>query len=97
MLLNAFPNSARTFRDIVPALSKSPFVIAPDLPGYIALRAPERVLVSSRRMPMPILTGLGPQWNGRLPFFDLAETHRWRISGEWERTCSCYWFLSPVQ
>jgi len=34
LLLHGFPSSARTFRDIVPELSQSAHVIAPDLPGF---------------------------------------------------------------
>jgi pimeloyl-ACP methyl ester carboxylesterase len=34
LLLHGFPSSARTFRDVVPALSQTAFVIAPDLPGF---------------------------------------------------------------
>nr|WP_298716763.1 alpha/beta hydrolase [uncultured Steroidobacter sp.] len=34
LLLHGFPSSARSFRDVVPELSKAAFVIAPDLPGF---------------------------------------------------------------
>src|ERR671914_2351934 len=34
LLLHGFPSSARTFRDIVPELSRTAYVIAPDLPGF---------------------------------------------------------------
>lgn len=34
LLLHGFPSSARTFRDVIPVLSESVHVIAPDLPGY---------------------------------------------------------------
>lgn len=34
LLLHGFPSSARTFREVVPVLSKSAYVIAPDLPGF---------------------------------------------------------------
>lgn len=34
LLLHGFPSSANTFRDIIPALSESSYVIAPDLPGF---------------------------------------------------------------
>lgn len=34
LLLHGFPSSARTFRDVVPALSQVAHVIAPDLPGF---------------------------------------------------------------
>lgn len=34
LLLHGFPSSARTFRDVVPALSRAAYVIAPDLPGF---------------------------------------------------------------
>jgi pimeloyl-ACP methyl ester carboxylesterase len=34
LLLHGFPSSARTFRDVIPALSRSAYVIAPDLPGH---------------------------------------------------------------
>lgn len=34
LLLHGFPTSARTFRDVVPELSKEAHVIAPDLPGF---------------------------------------------------------------
>lgn len=33
LLLHGFPTSARSFRDVVPALSQVAYVIAPDLPG----------------------------------------------------------------
>lgn len=34
LLLHGFPNSSRMFREVVPALSQSAYVIAPDLPGF---------------------------------------------------------------
>lgn len=34
LLLHGFPNSAQTFRHVVPELSKVAYVIAPDLPGF---------------------------------------------------------------
>ena len=34
LLLHGTPNSARMFRDVVPALAQSAYVIAPDLPGH---------------------------------------------------------------
>lgn len=34
LLLHGFPSSARTFRKVVPELSRTAFVIAPDLPGF---------------------------------------------------------------
>lgn len=34
LLLHGFPSSSRTFRNIIPRLSESCFVIAPDLPGF---------------------------------------------------------------
>jgi pimeloyl-ACP methyl ester carboxylesterase len=34
LLLHGFPSSARTFRDVVPELSQTAYVIAPDLPGF---------------------------------------------------------------
>lgn len=34
LLLHGFPSSARTFRDVLPELSKDAYVIAPDLPGF---------------------------------------------------------------
>lgn len=34
LLLHGFPTSANTFRDIIPSLSQSAYVIAPDLPGF---------------------------------------------------------------
>jgi pimeloyl-ACP methyl ester carboxylesterase len=34
LLLHGFPSSARTFREIVPELSQTAYVIAPDLPGF---------------------------------------------------------------
>jgi pimeloyl-ACP methyl ester carboxylesterase len=34
LLLHGFPSSARTFREVVPALSQAAHVIAPDLPGF---------------------------------------------------------------
>lgn len=34
LLLHGFPASARTFREVVPELSRTAYVIAPDLPGF---------------------------------------------------------------
>ena len=34
LLLHGFPSSSRTFREIIPALSPTALVIAPDLPGF---------------------------------------------------------------
>lgn len=34
VLLHGFPNSARMFREVVPALAQAAYVIAPDLPGF---------------------------------------------------------------
>jgi pimeloyl-ACP methyl ester carboxylesterase len=34
LLLHGFPSSSRTFRNIIPRLSQTCFVIAPDLPGF---------------------------------------------------------------
>jgi pimeloyl-ACP methyl ester carboxylesterase len=34
LLLHGTPNSARMFREVVPALARSAYVIAPDLPGH---------------------------------------------------------------
>jgi pimeloyl-ACP methyl ester carboxylesterase len=34
LLLHGTPNSARMFREVVPALARSTYVIAPDLPGH---------------------------------------------------------------
>jgi pimeloyl-ACP methyl ester carboxylesterase len=34
LLLHGFPSSARTFRDVIPGLARTAYVIAPDLPGY---------------------------------------------------------------
>ena len=34
LLLHGFPSSARTFRDVIPVLAQSAYVIAPDLPGF---------------------------------------------------------------
>jgi pimeloyl-ACP methyl ester carboxylesterase len=34
LLLHGFPGSARYFREVVPALSRAAYVIAPDLPGF---------------------------------------------------------------
>jgi pimeloyl-ACP methyl ester carboxylesterase len=34
LLIHGFPTSARTFRDVIPALSQYAHVIAPDLPGF---------------------------------------------------------------
>ncbi|MBS3647517.1 alpha/beta hydrolase [Pseudaminobacter sp. 19-2017] len=34
LLLHGFPSSARTFREVIPVLSKTARVIAPDLPGF---------------------------------------------------------------
>src|SRR5688572_26491008 len=34
LLLHGFPSSAHTFRDIIPALAGTHYVIAPDLPGF---------------------------------------------------------------
>ncbi len=34
LLLHGFPASARSFRDVVPALARTAYVVAPDLPGF---------------------------------------------------------------
>lgn len=34
VLLHGFPSSSRTFRDVIEPLSRSAFVVAPDLPGF---------------------------------------------------------------
>jgi pimeloyl-ACP methyl ester carboxylesterase len=34
LLLHGFPSSAHTFRDIIPTLAETHYVIAPDLPGF---------------------------------------------------------------
>src|SRR5688572_7763555 len=34
LLLHGFPGSVRTFREVVPELSRAAYVIAPDLPGF---------------------------------------------------------------
>lgn len=34
LLLHGFPSSANMFRDVIPALAESSYVIAPDLPGF---------------------------------------------------------------
>lgn len=34
LLLHGFPNSARSFRDVIPTLAREAHVIAPDLPGF---------------------------------------------------------------
>ena len=34
LLLHGFPNSARGFRDVIPALADCAYLIAPDLPGF---------------------------------------------------------------
>jgi pimeloyl-ACP methyl ester carboxylesterase len=34
LLLHGFPSSANTFRDVIPVLAKTAYVIAPDLPGF---------------------------------------------------------------
>ena len=34
LLLHGFPSSANTFRDVIPSLTKTAYVIAPDLPGF---------------------------------------------------------------
>jgi pimeloyl-ACP methyl ester carboxylesterase len=34
LLLHGYASSSRTFRDVIPALSRVAYVIAPDLPGY---------------------------------------------------------------
>lgn len=34
LLLHGFPSSAHTFRDLIPVLAESHYVIAPDLPGF---------------------------------------------------------------
>lgn len=34
LLLHGYANSSHTFRDVIPALSRVAYVIAPDLPGY---------------------------------------------------------------
>jgi pimeloyl-ACP methyl ester carboxylesterase len=40
LLLHGFPSSARTFRDVIPGLSRAAYVIAPDLPGHGQSAAP---------------------------------------------------------
>lgn len=34
LLLHGYASSSRTFRDVIPALSRIAYVVAPDLPGY---------------------------------------------------------------
>lgn len=34
LLLHGFPSSAQMFREVVPALARSSYVVAPDLPGF---------------------------------------------------------------
>lgn len=34
LLLHGFPSSSHTFRDVIPVLARSSYVIAPDLPGF---------------------------------------------------------------
>lgn len=34
LLLQGLPSSAKSFRDVIPALAKASHVVAPDLPGY---------------------------------------------------------------
>lgn len=34
LLLHGFPSSAHTFRDVIPTLARTSYVIAPDLPGF---------------------------------------------------------------
>jgi pimeloyl-ACP methyl ester carboxylesterase len=34
LLLHGFPGSVRTFREVVPELSRAAYLIAPDLPGF---------------------------------------------------------------
>ncbi|MBZ9759630.1 alpha/beta hydrolase [Mesorhizobium sp. CA8] len=34
LLLHGFPSSSRTFRNVIPALSKVAYVVAPDMPGF---------------------------------------------------------------
>lgn len=34
LLLHGFPSSSRTFRHVIPALSKVAYVVAPDMPGF---------------------------------------------------------------
>lgn len=34
LLLHGFPSGAHTFRDVIPTLAQSAYVIAPDLPGF---------------------------------------------------------------
>ena len=34
LLLHGYPSSSRTFRDVIPALSRVAYIVAPDLPGY---------------------------------------------------------------
>lgn len=34
LLLHGFPSSAQTFRDVIPALAETAYVVAPDLPGF---------------------------------------------------------------
>jgi pimeloyl-ACP methyl ester carboxylesterase len=34
VLLHGLPNSSRNFRDVIEPLSRSAFIVAPDLPGF---------------------------------------------------------------
>jgi pimeloyl-ACP methyl ester carboxylesterase len=34
LLLHGFPSSARTFREVIPVLAQTAYVVAPDLPGF---------------------------------------------------------------
>jgi pimeloyl-ACP methyl ester carboxylesterase len=34
LLLHGFPSSSRTFRDVIPWLARTAYVVAPDLPGF---------------------------------------------------------------
>lgn len=55
LLLHGFPSSARTFRDLIPMLADSAYVIAPDLPGF----------GESEPLPEPTFTAFGAA-NGEL-------------------------------
>ncbi|WP_199226903.1 alpha/beta fold hydrolase [Opitutus sp. ER46] len=65
LLLHGFPSSARTFRDVIPRLAETAFVIAPDLPGFGASEvAPEVSFPAYGRAVLELLDRLdvGPRF-----------------------------------
>jgi pimeloyl-ACP methyl ester carboxylesterase len=47
VLLHGFPSSSRTFRDVIGSLSRSVYVVAPDLPGFGASDLPPELSFDS--------------------------------------------------